>query len=45
MFDTAIEQGFMRPDHRTLFTVAESIDEVMKAALAEPDTHSWSAKF
>lgn len=45
MFDTAIEQGFMRPDHRSLFTVAESVEEVMKAALAEPDTHAWSAKF
>ena len=45
MFDTAIEQGFMRPDHRSLFTVAESVDEVMKAALAEPVDHNWSAKF
>ena len=45
MFDTTIEQGFMRPDHRSLFTVAESVDEVMKAALAEPADRDWSAKF
>lgn len=45
MFDRAIAEGFMRPDHRTLFTVATSVDEVLTAAFAEPRTLAWSPKF
>ncbi len=45
MFDTAIEKGFMRPDHRSLFTVCESADETVTAALAEPSAQKFSAKF
>ena len=45
MFDTAIEKGFMRPDHRSLFTVCESADEAVAAALAEPSAQKFSAKF
>lgn len=45
MFRQAIEQGFMRPDHAGLFTVAESLDEVFAAALAQPADTVWSAKF
>lgn len=45
MFDTAIEKGFMRPDHRRLFTVCESAAEVVAAALADPSAEVFSAKF
>lgn len=45
MFAQAISQGFMRPDHREIFTVAESIDEVIAAAFAEPSARGFSHKF
>lgn len=45
MLHQAIEQGFMRPDHSRLFTVAETVEEVLTAALAEPDHTPFSAKF
>lgn len=45
MFSHAIEEGFMRPDHRSLFTVAESVDEALAAALAEPEHLNPSPKF
>lgn len=45
MFDKAIEQGFMRPDHRNLFVVANSEEEAVAAALAEPGPQVFSPKF
>lgn len=45
MFGKAISENFMRPDHKELFTVAESIEEALSAALAEPLEHSFSPKF
>lgn len=45
MFSTAIENGFMRPDHTGLFSVARSADEVVRMALAEPRHRSFTPKF
>ena len=45
MFNQAIEQGFMQPDHRGLYTVAESVSEVLEAAFAAPSTGEFSPKF
>lgn len=45
MLSQAISQGFMRPDHREIFTVAESVDEVLAAAFAEPSSREFSPKF
>lgn len=45
MLSQAIEQGFMRPDHRNLYTVAESVEEVLKAAFATPSKTEFSPKF
>lgn len=45
MFAQAVEQGFMRPDHMSLFTVCSSSDEVLQAAFAEPVQREWSPKF
>lgn len=45
MFATAIEKGFMRADHSTLFSVASSAAEAVEMALAEPSANSFSPKF
>lgn len=45
MLEQAVEQGFMRPDHRQLYTIAESVDEVLAAAFAEPSKAEFSPKF
>lgn len=37
MFERAIEQGFMHPSHRSLFTVASTPAEAVKAALKPVD--------
>jgi len=45
MFETAIERGFMRPDHRNLFRVVTSAREAVEYALAEPADTVFSPKF
>ncbi|MCM1066198.1 MAG: TIGR00730 family Rossman fold protein [Muribaculaceae bacterium] len=45
MMDRAIAEGFMRPDHRSIFTVATSVEETLAAAFAEPEAKEWSPKF
>ncbi len=45
MFDRAIEQGFMRPDHREIFTVADTVEDVLAASFALPSEKQWSPKF
>ncbi len=45
MLDTAIEQQFMKPDHRTIWTVATSAAEAVEAAIMQPITGKFSAKF
>lgn len=45
MLDTAVEQHFMRPDHRSLWTVAATPEEAVKAALAPVSKLKLSPKF
>ena len=45
MFDKAIATGFMKADHRGLFTVATTAEEVIAAAFAEARTTSFTPKF
>lgn len=45
MFSQAIGEGFMRPDHKNLFTVAESVEEALAAATADPLEQDFSPKF
>lgn len=45
MFATAIEKGFMRPDHLGLFKVASSAAETVEMALAAPDRKTFTPKF
>lgn len=44
MFAAAISQGFMRPDHARLYSVATTPQEAVEMALAEPAT-TFSPKF
>lgn len=45
MFATAIEKGFMRPDHLGLFKVASSAAETVEMSLAAPDRKTFTPKF
>lgn len=45
MLDTAVEQNFMKPDHKTIWTVATSATEAVEAAVSEPLKSQFSAKF
>lgn len=45
MFGESIRQGFMRPDHRELFTVVTSVEDAVAAALADPLQRTFSNKF
>lgn len=45
MMRQAVEQGFMRPDHMRLFTVAATVDEALAAALARPEQLTFTPKF
>lgn len=45
MFDRAVSQGFMRPDHRALFKVAATASEAVAMALEEPVAECFSPKF
>lgn len=45
MFATAIERGFMRPDHTGLFKVAATAEEAVAFALAEPSSQTFTPKF
>ena len=45
MLQKAIEQGFMQPDHRALFTVAETASEALAAAGASAAEQKFSPKF
>lgn len=44
MFDQAIAQGFMHPDHRRLFSVAETPEQAVEMALAPVDTDTFTQK-
>ncbi|MDE6134110.1 MAG: TIGR00730 family Rossman fold protein [Muribaculaceae bacterium] len=45
MFEKAIDEGFMKNDHRGLFFLAESAAEAVAAALATDPETTFSAKF
>ncbi len=45
MFATAIEKGFMRPDHSRLFNVASSAVEAVEMALATTGNKTFTPKF
>lgn len=44
MFERAIAEGFMHADHRNLFTVANTPEEAVKAALEPAPAHLFSQK-
>lgn len=45
MLARAVDEHFMRPDHRELFTVATTVAQVLDAALTEAQPRDWSPKF
>ncbi len=45
MLDSAVAKGFMRPDHKQLYTVANTQAEVIAAAFAAPADIKFSPKF
>lgn len=45
MLETAIERGFMRPDHRDLYRVVTTAREAVEYALATPSATDFSPKF
>lgn len=45
MLETAIEQHFMKPDHKQLWKVALTPEEAVEMALAEDKQQTFSAKF
>lgn len=45
MLDTAIEQHFMKQDHRQLWSVASTAEEAVNLALAPDNKKYFSAKF
>lgn len=45
MLDTAIEQHFMKQDHRQLWSVASTAEEAVNLALASDNKKYFSAKF
>ncbi|MCH5221321.1 MAG: TIGR00730 family Rossman fold protein [Muribaculaceae bacterium] len=45
MLDKAIDEGFMRPDHRKLFSVVSTAEEAVEAALDNNAQQSFSPKF
>lgn len=45
MLGTAIEQNFMKPDHRHLWTVADNAQQAVELALCDNSDKSFSAKF
>lgn len=45
MLDTAIEQKFMKPDHRNLWKVAHTPEEAVEMALSGDNKLNFSAKF
>lgn len=45
MLETAIERGFMRPDHRKLYRVVSTAREAVEYALATPEDTIFSPKF
>lgn len=45
MLETAIERGFMRPDHRGLYRVVSTAREAVEYALTQPTTTDFSPKF
>lgn len=45
MLDTAIEQKFMKPDHKMLWSVAQSPEEAIEMALSDDNKQIFSAKF
>ncbi|MDE6437862.1 MAG: TIGR00730 family Rossman fold protein [Muribaculaceae bacterium] len=45
MIEAAVAAGFMRPDHRRLFTVVTTAAQAVDAALAENPETEFSAKF
>lgn len=44
MMERAVEEGFMHPDHRQLFTVAETPAEAVEAALRPVPAHLFTQK-
>ncbi len=45
MLDTAVERGFMKPDHRRLWSVAIDADSAVEMAVAHPDPLNLTPKF
>lgn len=45
MLQTAVEQGFMRPDHSRLYRVVSTADEAVAHALANSENSVFSPKF
>lgn len=45
MFDRAIGEGFMRPDHRRIYAVASTVEEAVELALCQPENLTFSPKF
>ncbi len=45
MLDTAVERNFMKADHKTIWTVTTDAQEAVEAAIREPLTSKFSAKF
>lgn len=45
MLDKAIEQKFMKPDHKGIWTVVNTASDAVDAALSQHDTNKFSAKF
>lgn len=45
MLDTAIEQKFMKADHRSIWTVVTSVKEAVDAAIEPSKINHFSAKF
>lgn len=45
MLDNAVEQNFMKADHKNIWTVVTSASEAVDAAIREPLSSNFSAKF
>ena len=45
MLETAVERGFMRPDHRRLYKIVSTAREAVEYALASPEETVFSPKF